>query len=477
MRARVEERTRLLSEVTAQLLASDRPQQLVETLCRRVMDHLGCHVFFNYLFDDSSDRLHLNACGGVPEEAACHIEWLDPGTAVCDCAARDGRRIVAEHIQTTSDPRTELVRGYGLQAYACHPLVNQGQTIGTLSFGSRTKPAFTDDELELMKAVADHVAIAMQRIRLLESSERHAQAAQAANQAKSQFLANMSHELRTPMNAILGMIDVALPKSADPIVQDCLQTVKGSAGLLLALLDDLLDTARIESGKLQLESAPFSLRQMLDQVARILSARANEKHLAFRCHVADDTPDVVVGDRMRLQQILLNLAGNAIKFTDCGGVEMGVRALSQDREACLEFAVRDTGIGIPATSRKRLFDRFTQADASMSRRFGGTGLGLSICKHLVELMGGSIWVESDPGKGSTFYFTVGLPLAKGPLPESRSSAEVPTTPGACSAFCWWKTTPRTRSWPGTSWKTGAIPWRSSATAKGRSAWRKPMATT
>jgi PAS domain S-box-containing protein len=441
---RAEERTRLLSEVTAQLLASDQPQRIVETLCRRVMDHLGCQVFFNFLVDEQKHCLRRNASAGIPEEVAQQIESLDFGVAVCGCVARDGCRIVAEHIQTTSDPRTDLVRSLGVQAYACHPLLNQGQTIGTLSFGSRVKPTFAEDELELMKAVADNVAIAMQRIRLLESLDRNARAAEAANEAKSQFLANMSHELRTPMNAILGMIDVALPKAVDPMVQDCLQTARSSADLLLTLLDDLLDSAKIESGKLQLEAVPFSLRRMLDQITRVLSVRASEKGLCFDCPVVDGAPDAVIGDRMRLQQVLLNLAGNAIKFTERGDVQISVHAVAGTGEGLglgdrglegeqpvtldspslisrprspipsisLEFAVRDTGIGIPLADLDRLFQPFAQADASMARRFGGTGLGLSICKRLVELMGGRIRVQSEPGKGSTFYFTVRLPLAK-----------------------------------------------------------------
>jgi len=260
-------------------------------------------------------------------------------------------------------------------------------------------------------------------------------AAEAANQAKSRFLANISHELRTPMNAILGMIDITLSKAADPTVQDCLQTAKGSADLLLTLLDGLLDSAKIESGKLELESAPFSLRRMLDQITRVLSVRAAEKGLCFRCRVPETAPDAVLGDRMRLQQVLLNLAGNAIKFTERGEVEVGLRIVEQGHEGLgirdcgfegspipspqslipsvtLEFAVQDTGIGIPPSGLERLFQPFVQGDASLARRFGGTGLGLSICKSLVQMMGGQIRVESEPGQGSTFFFNIRLPLAK-----------------------------------------------------------------
>jgi PAS domain S-box-containing protein len=256
------------------------------------------------------------------------------------------------------------------------------------------------------------------------------EAADAANVAKSQFLANMSHELRTPMNASLGMIDVALPKATDPKVRDCLQTTKGSADLLLTLLNDLLDSVKIESGKLQLESAAFSLRRMLDQIARVLSVRASEKGLYFYCRTPEGTPDAVIGDRVRLQQVLLNLAGNAIKFTERGDVAINLRGISKDGTTRLEFAVQDSGIGIPPAGQERLFRPFAQADASMARRFGGTGLGLSICKSLVEMMGGRISVECEPGRGSMFSFTVELPLAAELPADFEAPSVIPTT--ACA---------------------------------------------
>ena len=251
-------------------------------------------------------------------------------------------------------------------------------------------------------------------------------AAEAANEAKGRFLANMSHELRTPMNAILGMVDLALAKQVDPTATDLLKTVKGSADLLLALLNDLLDSAKIESGKLELESVPFSLRHILDQTTQVLAVRASEKGLSFSCRIPPEVPDGVVGDQVRLRQVLLNLAGNGIKFTERGEVTVSVRVASQTaEEACLEFAVRDTGIGIPPADMERIFHPFAQADASTTRRFGGTGLGLSICSSLVAVMGGRIWVETEPEQGSTFYFTVRLPLAKDFHAELETTPAVP----------------------------------------------------
>ena len=246
-------------------------------------------------------------------------------------------------------------------------------------------------------------------------------AAEAASEAKSRFLANISHELRTPMNAILGMVDLALPKQVDSLAKDFLQTARDSANLLLALLNDLLDTAKIESGKLELELAPFSLHQLLRQIAQVLMVRASEKGISFACPIPPELPDALVGDQVRLRQVLFNLTENAIKFTERGAVAVNVRVDSQIAGATsLEFTVRDTGIGIPRSELERIFDPFAQADASTTRRFGGTGLGLSISASLVRMMGGRIWVASEPGNGSTFHFTVRLPLATQLLPEPKT---------------------------------------------------------
>ncbi|MGO8744943.1 MAG: CheR family methyltransferase [Thermoguttaceae bacterium] len=409
---RTVERLELLAEVSSQLLASDRPQEIVDSLCRRVMEHLDCQVFFNYLLDEQQNKLRLNSSEGVSAETAREIEWLEFGSEVCGCTACDPSGMAAKHIQATLQPRAELVRKLGFRAYACRPLLNQGRVIGTLSFGSLKRETFSEEDLGLIGAVADQVAIAMQRIGLMQSLEQRAAEAQSANVAKSQFLANMSHQLRTPMNAVLGMTDLALAEELSPTVRDYVDTARESAGALLELLNDILDLSRIEAGRLRLESAPFRLRPLLDKTVKSLGIRAYEKGLELLYDVADGVPDRLAGDALRVRQVLTNLVGNAIKYTHKGEITVRVAVRSQsDREACLEFLVQDTGIGISPEDQQKLFVPFEQPGAPITRGREGSGLGLSISARLVDLMGGRIWVESQLGKGSEFHFTVCMPLA------------------------------------------------------------------
>jgi signal transduction histidine kinase/AmiR/NasT family two-component response regulator len=239
--------------------------------------------------------------------------------------------------------------------------------------------------------------------------------AEAANQAKGEFLANVSHEIRTPMNAILGMTELALTSDARAEQKRYLSTVKQSANSLLQIIDDILDFSKIEAGKLELHAGPFSLRDTLNDTLEVLASRAAEKDIELACQVSMRVPDVIRGDSTRLRQILMNLVGNAIKFTDVGEVFVMVerepddsQSQQRDRSIWLHFVVTDTGIGIPADKQQVIFESFVQADGSMTRRYGGTGLGLSICSQLVSLMRGRIWVDSQVGRGSSFHFTVCL---------------------------------------------------------------------
>ncbi len=299
------------------------------------------------------------------------------------------------------------------------PLLRGGECFGVLAFVRKEKRAFSPEEISMAQSFGDQGVIAIENVRLFQAAQDARAAAEKANEAKSAFLATMSHEIRTPMNAVIGMSGLLMDTELDTEQHDYARTIRDSGDALLGIINEILDFSKIEAGQMDIEQHPFDLRECIESALDLVSARAADKQLDIAYVYDDSVPAAISADLTRLRQILLNLLSNAVKFTEAGEVVLTVAAEPKADQVELSFAVRDTGIGLTQEGMSRLFQSFSQADSSTTRKYGGTGLGLAISKRLAELMGGTMWATSEgAGKGSTFCFTMQVRPAR--LPQTRA---------------------------------------------------------
>ncbi|BAZ23110.1 two-component hybrid sensor and regulator [Kalymmatonema gypsitolerans NIES-4073] len=455
-------RLQLLFNTASDLLSSQQPVALIDGLFRKLSEQIRLDVYFNYLVDEDKQVLQLASYSGVTEELGKQVEWMKFGEGVCGTTAQERRSIAVENVQQSTDPKTTFIRSVGITAYYSYPLIAQGRLLGTLAFGSRKRSNFTQNEIGMMQAVCDQIAIAMERAGLIASLQQQTEQLREANRMKDEFLAILSHELRSPLNAILGWAQLLRSRrQLDPTkVAQALETIERNAKAQTQLIEDLLDISRMIRGKLRLNVRACDLVAIIDAALETVRLAAEAKEIDLNFYVlenglgnTDENPEfshtqnlkfaeeqphhlsnnlkskiqkpkfLVSGDAERLQQVIWNLLSNAIKFTPQGGrVEVQLRVAKEgDKEEnglvspsshtpqYAQISVSDTGIGISSDFLPYVFDRFRQADSSSTRAHGGLGLGLAIVRHLVELHGGTIHVES-PGQGQGATFTVKLAL-------------------------------------------------------------------
>jgi len=400
----------IINRVGQELTGELDPDKMIALAGRTLSEALEAHTLYIALYDKSADRIHFpffKAGDHKIEQPSMPL-----GRGLTSLILQSVRPLLCETLQQQVE-QGALVAAGNCETYLGVPILTGKKAIGVLSVQHPQPARYTQEDVRLVSTIAANLGMALENARLYKENLAARKAAEEATRAKSEFLANMSHEIRTPMNAIMGMAHLALKTDLTPKQYDYLKKVDISARSLLGIINDILDFSKIEAGKLDMEAVDFQLGETLDNVSTLIGVKTQEKGLELLFKIDPAVPTALVGDPLRLGQILINLANNAVKFTESGEIVVTTELVEKsDTRTTLKFEVRDTGIGMTAEQAAKLFQPFVQADSSTTRKYGGTGLGLTISKRLAEMMGGNIGVESRPGQGSTFSFTAVFGLGK-----------------------------------------------------------------
>ncbi len=398
-----------INDVSQKLNRLLMPEGVAEAIALGVKKLIDCDVCRVYRIDDDDKHLVQVLCSdkGKKGKKLRMKQKLAVGEGIIGLVYASGRAELVDDV--SKHPKTKYHKSDKPEneSLLAVPMQYEDKTMGVIVLTKAGLSRFTETHLRTLTILAGQAAVAMENARLYESLTRSKEMAEAANRAKSEFLANMSHEIRTPMNSIIGFSDLLMQENLSGDLRDFVRTIKLNGEGLLEIINEILDLSKVETGRMEVESVDFEMQELVEGVTQLLRPRVLDKGLTFDVTTDPKNEIFLEADQLKIRQIMVNILGNAVKFTEEGKIAMHVSVVKKrGKRGIMTISVSDTGIGIAEDKLDTIFEAFTQADASMTRRFGGTGLGLTLCKKMVKLMGGEIWVESNPGEGSTFTFNV-----------------------------------------------------------------------